>query len=263
MAQKLLLNYVQGELEKGSVLSMNTATPILQVMPFKSIKGNSYTWNVVDTLLSVTDRELGEEVPAGELQSEKVTRPLIISCASAKVDRALSIMEDVTDLLAETQHLEMVSMGRGIETKVIAGLKGFLTNDEAGVKVTGALTTDFMYELEEKVNPTIYFVNDKASRKLRGLLKEEGQQDTIESFGKRVNQFNGVPIHISNDLADNEVMAVRFGEDGVMGITNKGLVTYTTQVGVHNITDTELLWNVICKTKNAFGVGTFTATRSK
>lgn len=26
MAQKLLLNYVQGELEKGSVLSMNTAT---------------------------------------------------------------------------------------------------------------------------------------------------------------------------------------------------------------------------------------------
>lgn len=263
MSQKLLLNYVQGELERGSVLSMCTATPILQVMPFKNIKGNSYTWNVVDTLFSVTDRELGQEVIAGELQSEKLTRPLIISCASAKVDRALSVMEDVTDLLAETQHIEMISMGKGIETKVIAGLKQFLEDDEAGVKVTGALTTDFMYDLEEKVNPTIYFVNEKASRKLRGLLKDEGQQDTIESYGKRVNQFNGVPIHISKDLAYNQVLAIRFGEDGVMGITNSGLVTYTTQVGVHSITDSEILWNVICKTKNSFALGEFTATKSK
>ena len=265
MSQKnLLANYCHGELEKGSVVSACTATPVLNLMPFKKINGNSYTWNIVNTLFSVTDRELGQEVDTEVLASEKVTRPLIISTARASVDRASCVMQDVTDLLAETQHIQMLSFGAGIETKVVAGLKGFLTNNEAGVKVTGALTTDFMYDLEEACRPNVYFVNEKGARKLRALLKSVGQTDTLESFGKVVYHFNGIPIHVSKNLAENEILAVRFAEDGVMGICNQGLLTYTQDSGVLKVTDSELIWNVICKTTDSFALGTFTApTRSK
>lgn len=45
------------------------------------------------------------------------------------------------------------------------------------------------------------FVNNKGYRKLKTLLKEEGQQPkTIEHFGIRVIAYNGVPVHVSHDL---------------------------------------------------------------
>ena len=65
-------------------------------------------------------------------------------------------------------------------------------------------------------------------------------------------------VFVSADLADNEILAVRFEEDGVHGITNGGLKVYDKEVGVFMITDTELLYNVVAKTKNSFAVVEFT-----
>ena len=67
MSQKNLLSYCQGTLEKGSVLSMATATPVIEAMPFILIKGNAYSYNVVDTLLPTEHRELWDYVVASEL----------------------------------------------------------------------------------------------------------------------------------------------------------------------------------------------------
>ena len=49
MAQKNLLNYCQGILEQGSVLSMEQGTPVVGAMTFQEIRGNAYSFNVVDT----------------------------------------------------------------------------------------------------------------------------------------------------------------------------------------------------------------------
>lgn len=99
MSQKLLLNYCQGTLEQGSVLAMEKSTPIVGVMPFKEIKGNAYSFNVVDTLISTEHRELGQDVVADELKE------LMILTNSVKTDRALGVMSDITDIMAEGQNL--------------------------------------------------------------------------------------------------------------------------------------------------------------
>ena len=264
MAQKLLLNYCQGTLEQGSVYSMEKGTPIVSLMPFKQIKGNAYTFNIIDTLLPTEHRELGEDVEANEMQSTKVTRELLVLTNSCKTDRALGVMSDITDILAEGQHLGMVSMGKGLEKAVIQGLNTYLTQSEAGQEFKGALTVDLLDDMLDYCNPNIILVNNKGHRALKALLKAEGQQpETIENFGKRVIAYNGIPVHVSHDLGDNEILAIRFAEDGVHGITNSGVNVYQSERGVFHVAESELLWNVVAKTRNSFAKAVITPTRSK
>ncbi len=265
MAQKKLLSYCQGTLEKGSVLAMEKGTPIVGAMPFKTIKGNAYSFNVVDTLIPTDHRELGQDVTANEITSTKVTKELVILTNSVKTDRALGVMADVTDIMAEGQSVAMISSGKALEKKTILALKEYLSNDQAGKKFTGALTTDLLDDAVDYVaGANMIFVNNQGHRALKKILKAEGMQgETIESFGKRVIAYNGIPVHVAHDLAENEILVVNFGEEAIHGITNGGLKVYETQQGVFHITDTELLYNIVCKVKNSFGIIEFTSPRSK
>lgn len=265
MAQKNLLTYCQGTLEKGSVLAMEKGTPIVGAMPFKEIKGNAYSFNVVDTLIPTDHRELGQDVTANELASTKVTKELVILTNSVKTDRALGVMADVTSIMAEGQSVAMISSGKALEKKVILSLKEYLTNDQAGKKFTGAITTDLIDDAVDYVaGANMIFVNNQGHRALKKVLKAEGMQpETIESFGKRVTAFGGIPVHVAHDLADNEILVVNFGEEAVHGITNGGLRVYEKEQGVFHVAYTELLYNVVCKVKNSFAIVEFTATRSR
>jgi len=251
---------VQGTLEKASVLSMEKGSPVVGAMTFQQIHGNAYSFNIIDTLLPTDHRTLGTDVVSNEMQTTKVTRELLILTNSAKVDRALSVFSDVTDILAEAQHLAMVSSGKALEQKVIQELNNYLTNKEAGKLFTGVLSIDMLDDLLDSVSDAnMIFVNNKGHRALKKLLKAEGQQaENIESFGKRVVAYNGIPVHVSHDIKDSEILVVNFSEEGVHGITNGAVKVYNKEVGVFQVTDTELLYNVVCKTKNSFAKAEFT-----
>ena len=147
------------------------------------------------SLLPPEHSELGQEVAPNELQSTKVTKELVILTNSAKVDRALTVMSDLTAIKAEAQHLAKVSSGKALEQKVILELKNYLANDVAGKKFTGVLDTDLIDDAIDYVDgATMIFVNNKGHRALKKLLKSEGQApETIENFGKRVIAYNGIP----------------------------------------------------------------------
>lgn len=264
--QKNLLNMVHGTLEKGCVLSMATATPLVGALEVVEIKGNSYAYNVVDTLVPTAHRSLGEEVTATEMQTEKVVRELKILSNAIKTDRVFGQISDITDIKAQKTELAMVSNGKAFEKETIAELKDLLSKDLAGKKFTGALTVDLMDDALDYVNgANLIFVNNKGQRALKKLLKAEGQAlETIESFGKRVIAFGGVAAHVSDDLADNEMLVIRAEKNGVHLITNGGMIAYERQENVFDVTYTDLLHQVCAKTKNAFAVVEFTApTKSK
>lgn len=264
MNQRTLLNYCENNLETGSVLCMERATPIIKLMPFKKINGNAYSWNVIDTLLPTEHREFGQTVEFTELQSKRVTRELLILTNSCKTDRALGVVSDITDIMAESQALGMISLGKALEGKVIEGLKSFIERDEAGKEFTGALTIDLLDDMLDFCNPNMIFVNNKGHRALKKLLKSEGEiLETIDGFGKRVTSFGGIPIYVSADLHDNEILVINFGDEAVHGITNLGVKVYESEVGVFHVADTEILYNVVAKTKNSFAKATFTTTKVK
>lgn len=258
MAQKNLLNLVHDTLAKGSVMAMSTATPIVELLPFTEIQGNAYTYNVIDTLLPTEHRELGQEVEAAEMQTVKDTVELVILTNSSKIDRALNTMQNINDIQAEAQDLAMKSSGFALEKKVIARLEEYLRTEKAGVKSQGKLTLDLLLDAREAVtglnekNGAI-FCNVKTLRKIKKVAAAEpGYITSLEQFGKNVTAFDNIPVVASPQVAENVIYFIKFADDGVHGITNGGLQVYNYDRGVHLITDTELLYNVVAKTKNAF-----------
>lgn len=253
--QNLLLNYCQGTLEQGSFYAMSTETPILNVMPFKRVHGNSYSWNVVDKFLNTGIRALGEEAVADEMSVGKITKEMKIMNNSCKVDRAVSIMNDLTSAKAEAQALGMKSMGNRFEAEVVTALNGYATNDEAGVVISAELSVDSLDDLIDSVDGCNFlFVNKKGHRALKKLLKEYGQApETIDSFGKRVTAYNGIPVIVSEAMANGAVLAVKFAEDGVTGVTCNGITTYEYTQNVFDITDTELIYQICPMVRNSFG----------
>ena len=258
--QKNLLNMVHGTLEKGCVMAMSTATPLVEALEVIEITGNSYSYNVVDTLIPTAHRELGEDVLPNEMQTEKVVRELKILSNAIKTDRVYGRISDITDVKIQATELAMISNGKSFEKETIAELKDLETKGIAGKKFTGALTIDLLDDALDYVNgANLIFVNPKGQRALKKLLKAEGQApESIESFGKRVIAYNGIPVHVSDDLTDTEILVIRAEKNGVHLITNGGLVAYEQQVGVFDVTYTELLHQVCSKTKNAFARVDFT-----
>ena len=258
MAQKNLLNLVHDTLAKGSVLSMATVTPIVELMPFTEISGNAYTYNVIDELLPTEHRELGADVEAAEMQTKKDTVELCILTNSSKVDRALNIMQNITDIQAEAQDLAMKSSGYALEKKVLERLEEYLSTEKAGVKFEGALNLDILLDARESVlgldasNGAI-FCNTKMLRKIKNVAAaQDGYITNMEQFGKNVSAFDNIPVVASPQVDENAIYFVKFADDGVHGITNKGLQVYNYDRGVHLVTDTEMLYNVVAKTKNSF-----------
>lgn len=265
MAQKNLLNMVHGTLEQGCIMAMSTATPLVGALEVVEIKGNSYAYNVVDTLLPTAHRELGEEVVANEMQTEKVVRELKILSNAIRTDRVYGVISDITDVKAQSTELAMVSNGKAFEKETIKELKSLEAQGVAGKKFTGALTVDLLDDALDYVNgANLIFTNAKGQRALKKLLKTEGQAlETIDSFGKRVVAYNGIPVHVSDDLTDTEILVVRAELNGVHLITNGGLVAYEQQENIFDVTYCELLHQVCAKTKNAFARVDFTASKSK
>lgn len=256
MAQNTLLNYCVGTLAEGSYYAMSTATPILNLLPFTKIHGNSYSWNVIDTLLPTEHRDLGQDIVADEMAVTKVTKPMTILTNSVKVDRAISVMNDLSSAKAEAQALAMKSSGKALEGYVVESLRAYATNNEAGVKFNEALSINVLDDMIDTVEgANIIFVNKKMHRNLKALLKDEGMQpETTESFGKRVVAYAGIPVHVTDALNDYEVLVVKFADDGVHAVTPAGLNVYEKTVGVFDITDTELIYQICPKVKNAFAV---------
>lgn len=262
---KNLFNYCTEDMQAGSVLAMEKGTPLIKLMPYAQVRGNAYSYNIINNLIPTEHREVGTDVDAYILEPVKKTVLLKVLTNRAKVDRAMGIMSDITDLLAEQQELGMISLGKALERHCLEELQTYATNGDAGKVFTGALSIDLLDDALDFVTlgANAIFVNNNSHRALKKLLKAEGQElETIESFGKRVIAYNGIPVFVSHDLADGIIIIARVGEDAVHGITNAGLQTYTQDAGVMQITDTELIHNVVVKTTDSFAV-IKPATKSK
>ena len=259
MAQKNLLNLVHGTLEQGTVMAMSTATPVVEALEMVQIQGNAYSYNVVKDVIATGHRELGEDVTPSELQTEKKTIGLKILTNSVKTDRALGVMQDINDIQAESQNLAMISSGLQLEKEVLKRLDEEV-EQSIGKKFTGALTMDLIDDALDYVRGIregkgIIFVSPKVKRELSKLMKDEGYKSANEeAFGRKATIYDNVPIITSENIEGDKIYVVKFGMDAVHGITNGGVKTYNYDKGVHVVTDTELLYNVIAKTDKAFAI---------
>lgn len=256
--------YYQNPLQRGIVELFPRNSAVLQYLPFRSIDGNAYSYNLEDTLPNVAFRAINSSYTgdAGVISQE--TESLKIGGGIIPIDRALIAMQSSngTDILSEQIAMKTKAMAlyfescffKGDETTTpteFDGLEKRITGNQkmkAGSTVGGdALTLAMLDELIDQLDfaPTVLLMNKTMRRKINSLIRAAGQAtETVSNvFGQQIPAYAGIPIGIvGKDNDGNEILAFDeddttdaaasctsiyacyMGGDGICGIQNGSMI---------------------------------------
>ncbi|WP_027191803.1 major capsid protein [Fundidesulfovibrio putealis] len=223
------LKYYQNPLQRGIVQLFPANSAILQYLPFRSIDGNSYSYNLEDTPPNVGFRAINAEYTADQGVINPQSEALKIGGGLIKIDRALLAMQSSngTDILAEQTAMKVRAMSRRFEKAFIKGdatgtpeefdgLELRVAGDQlmtAGTAAGGAaLTLAMLDELIDRLDfaPTVLLMNKTMRRKVNSLMRAAGQAtETVSGvFGQQIPAYAGVPIGIvGKDNTGAEILA--------------------------------------------------------
>lgn len=250
-----LLNLCKEHLDTGVVECFNAESTLLKAIPVQNITGHAVAYNQVKNGFIVEKRELGQDiVTEQEMETTKVVEPLQISANRVKVDRALTLMSG-DDVRAIETEVQSKAMARQLHLDILTKIKSV-----AGVKVniSGAMpTADEVAEgmdAMKSLNNAMMFCNAKTNRALQKEAIAQGfTYGQIEAFGKKMHQFNNVPVEVTQDLEDGEVIIANFDvAEGVSLATNGGVRAIDLGLnGVFYRTDIEFIGLPVVKNTKA------------
>jgi len=220
--------YYQNPLQRGIVETFARSSGVLQYLPFMSISGNAYKYNVEETLPGVGFRSINEEYTADIGIINPVTESLFIAGGEIKIDNALIRQQgEGSDVLAEQISMKTKALALAIENcffhgDTVADAEKF---DGLGVRVTGdqlqkagtvaggaTLTLPMLDELIDRCDlpPTVLMMNKTMRRKVNALMRAAGQAtETVTGvFGQQIPAYAGIPIVvIGKNNAGTEILA--------------------------------------------------------
>lgn len=242
-------------LASGVVEIFARENPVLALLPFANIAGNSYRYNVEQTLPGIAFRDFNEGYVESTGIINPMTEKLTIVGGDSDFDVAQIAMQTgdnnsraVHDAMkAKALTLEWLKTffhgDTAVNAKAFDGLNKRLTGNQ--VLVNGAngnaISLTALDELIDAVTgaPSAIFMPKAVIRQLRSLLRATGgitpDQIMVPDFGRPIMSYNGVPVMpieegadglpilpfsetvgTSNDTAS--VYAVRFAPDALHGI---------------------------------------------
>jgi hypothetical protein len=242
-------------LSSGVVEIFASENPVLAMLPFQNVAGNSYKYNQEQTLPGIAFRGFNEGYTESTGVINPQTESLTIIGGDSDFDVAQIAMKlggndtrAVHDgMKAKSLSLEWLKTffkgDTGDNPKAFDGLETRLTGSQVlSAGANGAqLTLDMLDELCDAVTgqPSAIFAPKAIIRHYRGLLRTVGgatpESLMIPNFGRPVIAHNGVPILPIEDGADgnpilafnetqsssnvaSSVYAVKFGPDALHGI---------------------------------------------
>ncbi|WP_304428180.1 hypothetical protein [Romboutsia ilealis] len=254
-----LLNLCKENLSKGVVKCFEGESTLFTMCPVINVTGNATAYNQVNELFTVEKRELGQDLSSiQEMTTKKVVEPLEIFANSVKVDRALCMMSE-DNVRAMEAELQARAMARNVHKEILNKLK-----ENAGVVVTSRSSMPNADEVAEAMDnmrfiegSMLMLCNAKTNRHLQKQAVAEGfTYGQVDSFGRKLYQFNNVPVQTTCDLADGEVVVIYFNvSEGVALATNGGLKSYDLGLkGVFYVTDFELVGVPVIKNTKAVAI---------
>ena len=260
----------------GVVETIVNESPVLQHLPFIEIVGNSLTYNRENAAPTVAFYDVGDTWDESTPTFTQVTAILKILGGDADVDNYVAATRsNIQDLEAAVVELKAKAVQQKFDDTFINGdtdtdSKSFDGIDKltpAGQTVSmgtngATLTLDKLDELIDKVKtgkPDILIMSRRTRRKMNSLVRDSGSgflQSDRDMLGRMVQYYDGVPIGISDWVADDQrvgtsqdcstVYAVQFGEEGVSGLTGpSGLqVERVGSLETKDATRTRVKWYV-------------------
>ena len=234
----------------GVVETIVKESPILKRLPFIEIVGNGLTYNQEQTLPEASFYDVGEEWAESTPTFVQKTAQLKILGGDADIDNFLiATRSNINDLEATIVELKAKAVRMKFEETFIMGdssrnPKEFdgidkLCSDDQVVSMGpdgGSLTLEKLDELIDKIKggkPDMLLMSRRMRRKLNALTRATGNfMVERDEFGEMVEFYDGIPIGVSDYIPDNQVVgsstdcstiyAIKFGEDGVCGLTSPG-----------------------------------------
>ena len=222
----------QDTLQQGVVETMATESKILAVLPFMTVEGHGYSYNIEKNLGSASFRNVGEGYAHSEIETEKATEYLTILGDEAIVDSfQMEVHNNINDLMAVEVALRSKGVAHQYEKTFLNGtgeakdFKGLLKRAE-GKELTA--TEDIVADIDVLLDMVqggadALIMNKKTRRELTAKARDYITYAHNE-FGKQVAMFGDVAIlDVEQEiLADGYIVAVRFGvHEAVAGLQSK------------------------------------------
>ncbi|WP_034628488.1 major capsid protein [Desulfocurvibacter africanus] len=242
---------IQNPLQRGIIEIFPRTSPVLERLPFLTVNGNAYSYNLEKTLPGIAFRDYNQTYDESTGVVNPYTESLKIFGGISKVDRAqVKTQGNVNDLRAI--HDAMKAKAAALEwtkaffkgdtdanTLSFDGLEKRLTGSQvidAGASTGGdALTLAKLDELIDSVQagPGVLFMNKAMRRKVNTLMRAAGQATEVvsDSFGRMIPTYAGIPIGVIEvDKDGNEILS--FTEADSAGSAAACTSIYAVRFGV-------------------------------
>lgn len=239
-------------LQAGIIETIVQESTVLQMLPFQTIEGNAYSYNVEKALPSVAFRAVNEAYTASEATFEQRSENLVILGGDVELDRfiiqtlsnvndqmAVQIMEKAK-AIANTFTRTFFKGNKATDAKSFDGLDVRIAGTEQEIdgkiaviadrKERDLAKLDKLNELLDAVRggADALYMNKRLRRSILAIL--QGSEHYVETgsdaFGRPVSMYAGVPLMVVENeiLGDTDIYAVKFGAyTHVTGLTNGGV----------------------------------------
>lgn len=240
-------------LQAGVIETIVRESSVLAVLPFQTIEGNAYSYNVEKALPSVAFRGVNEAYTASEAQFETRSENLVILGGDVELDRfIMQTLSNVNDqmavqiaekakAIANTFTKTFFKGNKATNAKEFDGLDVRIAGSEQ--EIDGAIDATITDRKEkdlaklDKLNELLdavrggadaLFMNKRSRRSILAILQgsEHYVESGVDAFGRPVSMYAGVPLMVVENeiLADTDLYAVKFGAyTHVTGLTNGGV----------------------------------------
>lgn len=256
---------------QGVIETIIKDSPVLQMLPFIEISGNSLKYNQESTLPGASFYGVGDTWTESTPTFNQVTAGLTCIGGDADVDHFLQqTRSDINDIQQEVVALKAKAIRHKFEEAFINGDSGVNINSFDGIHKLcdaaqtasmgengGTLTLDKLDETIDMIRggkPDLLLMSRRTRRKLKTLMMATGAVEMVQDqFGRVVQLYNGIPVAANDWVLDDQVVgtsndcstiyAIGLGEDGVCGLQNGGIqVDVIGAVSNKNATRTRMRW---------------------
>ncbi|MHB0869802.1 MAG: major capsid protein [Chloroflexota bacterium] len=261
-------------LQRGVIETIVKDSPILQMLPFMTIEGNSYKYTQENTLGSADFYGVNATWSESTATFTQQSASLAILGGDADVD---NFLQRTASNLQDQRAVQVAKKAKAVAQKfeetfvngdsfadpnAFNGMKSLITNADQVVAAgtNGAsLTTAMLDDLIDRVKggkPDILLMSKRSRRKLKSLLQASAHyvERGESSFGRQVMLYDGIPVEVSDFIPDNEtqgssnscssIYALSFGaEEALSGLQNGGIeVIDVGQMETKDATRVRIRW---------------------
>lgn len=244
--------------QRGVIETILEESPMLRVMPFLEVEGNSFKFTQENTLGGAAFYPVNGVWSEGAATFTQKTVNLAILGGDADVDNFVQrARSNVNDQRAIQTMLKAKDVARKWEQTVITGDATADPNAFDGLKILypstgssgqvmtpaaagGSLTLALLDQLLDLVKggkPDVILMSKRTRRKLKSLLTASTHYvETGDSLGRQIMFYDGIPVLVSDFILDTEAADNGSGStfssiyalhlspaDGLVGLTNGGI----------------------------------------